>query len=207
MQYTARSMSTDVGPDRPAGNRWELTPEALASLLSFLGDDPNESGRHYELVRKRLIRIFAWRGWPRPEELADETFNRVAHKLAGGLEIEAEDPLRFFCGVAYRVAKEVMRSHQRERETLAEVRHLPPPVAADAENEERLTCLDDCLDHVGDRQRDMILRYHAGVGRERIDGRRALAEELGVPLNALRIRAHRLREALESCVRDCLKVK
>lgn len=200
-------MSSDPGPERPAGGRWELTPEALASLLSYLGDDQEEAGRHYELVRKRLIRIFAWRGWEQPEELADETFNRVAHKLAGGLEIEAEDPLRFFCGVAYRVAKEVQRGRQRERESLAEVRHLPPPAAADPESEERMTCLDDCLDQVGERQREMILRYHAGVGRERIDGRRALADELGVPLNALRIRAHRLRESLERCVRDCLKVK
>jgi DNA-directed RNA polymerase specialized sigma24 family protein len=201
-------MTSNAGARGPGEERrWELTPEALASLLAFLGPDEDEAARAYERIRRRLVQIFDWRGCPRPEELADETFNRVAHKLAGGLEVEAEDPLRYFCGVAYRVFKEVLREKQREREALAEVRHMPPPAGNDSEEETRLVCLDDCLSGIGDNQREMMLRYHTGDGRKRIDSRHALAEELEVPLNALRIRVHRLRVKLEACVRDCLKVK
>lgn len=201
-------MTSDAGARGPGEERrWELTPEALASLLAFLGPDEDEAAQAYERIRRRLVQIFDWRGCQRPEEMADETFNRVAHKLAGGLEVEAADPLRYFCGVAYRVFKEVLREQQREREALAEVRHMPPPAAADPEDEPHLACLDDCLSGFGELQRELILRYHTGDGRERIDNRQALAEELEVPLNALRIRVHRLRVKLEACVRDCLKVK
>lgn len=186
--------------------RWRLTAEALASLLDFLGPDRHEAGRAYERIRRRLVQILEWSGCARPEELADETFDRVAHKLAGGLEVQAEDPLRYFCGVAYRVLKEVLREEQKERAALAEVRHLPP-AAADGEDERLLDCLDDCLTSIGEPRRRLLLRYHAGEGRERIDDRRALAEELGLPLNALRIRVHRLRAKIETCVLDCMKVK
>jgi DNA-directed RNA polymerase specialized sigma24 family protein len=201
-------MASDAGaPETDGERRWELTPQALASLLAFLGPEEEAAARVYERIRRRLVQIFEWRGCARPEELTDETFNRVAHKLADGLEVEAEDPLRYFCGVAYRVFKEVLREQQKERQALAEIRHLPPPAAADPEAESRLGCLDLCLDGVETGQRDLILRYHTGDGRERIGNRQALAEELEVPLNALRIRVHRLRVKIEACVRDCLKVK
>lgn len=201
-------MSSDAGARGTGDQRsWELTPEALASLLGFLGPDEEVAARAYERIRTRLVQIFEWRGCARPEELTDETFDRVTRKLVGGLEVEAEDPLRYFCGVAYRVFKEVLREEQKERAALAEVRHLPPPAGADPEAESRMGCLDLCLDRIEPPQRDLILRYHTGDGRERIDNRQALAEELEVPLNALRIRAHRLRAKLEACVRDCVKVK
>lgn len=200
-------MASDAGARGTGERRWELTPEALASLLAFLGPEEEEAARVYQQIRKRLVQIFEWRGCARPEELTDETFDRVARKLADGLEVEAEDPLRYFCGVAYRVFKEVLREQQKERRALAEIRHLPPPPGADPEAESRLECLDLCLDGVESTQRDLILRYHTGDGRERIDNRQALAEELEMPLNALRIRVHRLRVKIEACVRDCLKVK
>ena len=38
-------------------------------------------------------------------------------------------------------------------------------------------------------ERDLLLRYHQGENN--IRNRKALASELGVPLNALRIRVHR----------------
>lgn len=201
-------MPSDVGaPGTGGGRRWELTPAALASLLAFLGPEEEAAARAYERIRRRLLKIFEWRGCDRPEELTDETFDRVARKLAEGLEVEADDPLRYFCGVAYRVFKEVLREEQKGRSALAEIRRLPPPAAADPEAERRLGCLDACLGEVEPAQRDLVLRYHAGDGRERIDDRHALAEELDVPLNALRIRVHRLRVKLEACVRACLSAK
>ena len=111
-----------------AASRWELTGDALDRLLAALGDDREEAGRHYLEIRRRLERLFAWRGCTSPDELADETINRVAHKLAAGVEIRAEDPFRYFCAVAFLVFKEILRHQRRERAALDEVRHQPPPL-------------------------------------------------------------------------------
>jgi DNA-directed RNA polymerase specialized sigma24 family protein len=75
-----------------------------------------------------------------------------------------------------------------------------PPFA----EEPQLHCLDQCLAELNDPHRELILRYHEGEKGIRIRNRIRLARELGMELNALRIRAHRIRAALQKCVRDCL---
>lgn len=176
-----------------------LTREALDSLLEYLGPDRRAAGERYEEIRGRLIRLFQWRGCDQPEELADETINRVAEKIAAGLEIRSDDPFRYFCGVGHLVFKEILRRQQRERAALEEVRHLPPPPAPD-EEDERLARLRDCMQALEADQRSLILDYHRGDGGDRIRLRRAIAERLSVPINALRIRVHRIRARLEECV-------
>ena len=52
---------------------------------------------------------------------------------------------------------------------------------------------------------DLIGGYYQGETSVKIHNRRSLAAKLGVPLNALRIRALRIRERLEACVEGCLK--
>lgn len=176
-----------------------LTREALDSLLDYLGPDRRAAGERYEEIRGRLIRLFQWRGCDQAEELADETINRVADKISTGLEIRSDDPFRYFCGVGHLVFKEILRRQQRERSALEEVRHLPPPPEPD-EEDERLARLRECMEALEADQRSLILDYHRGEGGERIRRRRAIADRLGVPINALRIRVHRIRVRLEQCV-------
>jgi DNA-directed RNA polymerase specialized sigma24 family protein len=196
-------------PDRTTdgGARWELTGEALDRLLDALSPDRAEAGRRYVDIRDRLVRLFAWRGCPYPEELSDETINRVAHKVAAGIEIRADDPFRYFCGVAYLVFKEILRREKRERAALEQVRHHPAPPADEngAEDERRLGCLRACLAALGGEGRELLLAYHRGERGERIRARQRLATGLGIPMNALRIRIHRLRGRLEVCVAGCLE--
>ena len=186
-------------------DRWALTPEALGSLLDFLDPDPESAGRRYQEIRVRLARIFEWRGCAYPEELVDETMNRVAHKLHAGVVVEADDPFHYFCGVAFMVFKEVLRAERRERAALAEIRHLPPPLPED--EDDRMECLRRCIDELSQAERDLILRYYTGEGRTRIRCRQRLAADLDKPMNALRIQAFRLRGRLEECVRSCLTMK
>jgi hypothetical protein len=47
--------------------------------------------------------------------------------------------------------------------------------------------------------------YYAGEKRARIERRQRLAAQLGIEINALRNRALRLREKLETCVENCLR--
>jgi DNA-directed RNA polymerase specialized sigma24 family protein len=187
------------GAHNSSAVRRMLTREALDSLLDYLGPDRRAAGERYEEIRGRLVRLFQWRGCDQAEELADETINRVADKIASGLEIRSEDPFRYFCGVGHLVFKEILRRQQRERAALEEVRHLPPPPEPD-EEDERLAWLRDCMEALETDQRSLILDYHRGEGGERIRRRRAIAERLGVPINALRIRVHRIRARLEECV-------
>lgn len=180
-----------------------MTAEEFASLLSLLDPDRERAAELYEETRRKLIRLFEWRACEFPEELADETLDRVAKRLAGGLQIEAKDPYSFFCGVAYRLYQEVLRANAKKRQALSSG-DWPPPDAPEEESEDRrLTCIRTCLDRLPAEQRQLILDYHAGD--DRIRSRQQLSERLGIPTNALRIRVHRVRRLLGECLDQCLE--
>lgn len=184
-----------------------LTPESFEILLAQLHPSRERAGELYEAIRRKLIRLFEWRGCACPEDLTDETFNRVARKLAEGVKLHSADPYSYFCGVAHLRFKEVSRSAARERRALdAHGDLLLPtalPVVPDEEpGDRRLDCLRKCLAALPADPRDLMLKYYQGDGN--IRNRKALSQELGIPLNALRIRVHRLRRKLESCLDDCL---
>lgn len=187
------------------GRRAGLTAEEFEALLAHLAPDREQAGERYEDIRRRLVRLFEWRHCAAPEELADEAINRVARRLAQGIEIHAESPFGYFCGVAHHVGQEMLRERGRERSTfrtastLAALAAEPEPGA-----ERRLACLHACLARLPGDQRRLILQYHQGGERARIDGRQRLARELGIGANALRIRAHRIRRRLEDCCARCL---
>jgi RNA polymerase sigma factor (sigma-70 family) len=186
-------------PDR--SGRHDLSREALERLLALLDPDPVKAARRFQQLRGRLTRLFEWRGARFPEDLTDETISRVARKLDEGLEIRSDDPFRYFCGVAHLVFKEVLRERKRERQLLDPAAWVPrEEAAAEEPDDERMEALQECLDRLSPISRDLILDYHEGERRNRIENRRAIAERLGVPLNALRIRVHRIRTKIERCV-------
>jgi hypothetical protein len=51
------------------------------------------------------------------------------------------------------------------------------------------------------------MQYYQDEKRDKIDHRKGLAERLGIPLNALRSRAQRMRDRLEKCVSECVEKK
>lgn len=178
----------------------DLSRESLERLLELLDPEREVAARRYQQLRRRLIRLFEWRGARFPDDLTDETISRVARRLDDGVEIRSEDPFRYFCGVAHLVFKEVLRERKRDR-LLQDPASWPPTSDDQPESDdERMTILQECLGKLGDEQRTLILEYHEGEKRERIENRRALAERLGIELNALRIRVHRTRLKLERCV-------
>lgn len=181
----------------------DMNRECLERLLALLDPDPAKAARHYQLLRKKLTRLFEWRGARFPEDLADETISRVARKLDEGVEIRSDDPFRYFCGVAHMVFKEVLRERKRERQLL-DPGNWSPPADPEEPDDERMAFLQECLDRLPESNRHLILAYHEGERRERIENRRLLADELDIPLNALRIRVHRIRAKLERCVKKRL---
>ena len=182
----------------------DMSRDSLERLLALLDPDPAKAARCYQLLRKKLTRLFEWRGARFPEDLADETISRVARKLDEGVEIRSEDPFRYFCGVAHLVFKEVLRERKRERQLLEPGNWTPSQIPEEEPDDERMAFLQECLDRLPEGNRHLILSYHEGERRERIENRRLLADELDIPLNALRIRVHRIRAKLERCVKKRL---
>jgi DNA-directed RNA polymerase specialized sigma24 family protein len=182
-----------------------LTPETFGKLLDSLDSDREAAGTKYEQLRRILIRFFEWRGAPFPHEHADETFDRVSRKLAERVMIAN------IGGYCYEVARlvclEALKGPERTLVPLEST--VVPPLAAPstdatAGKEERLACLETCLQQLPQDSRDLILDYYRDDKRARIEGRKALAERLGLQRETLANRAQRVRDRLEACVTACL---
>ncbi|HUV14223.1 MAG TPA: hypothetical protein VMY18_11315 [Acidobacteriota bacterium] len=194
--------------DRSSGKK-PRTAEGFDDLLNFLvcnrsldGLKPWEvqdlQGQVYEQIRRKLIRLFRWRGSEAPEELVDNTFDRVSQRLPD-LPSFVGDPSHYVCGVARLIFLESLRQRK--------LPELPPEIQTDKEDEEALDCLDNCLELLGPVQRELILEYYRGERRAKIDHREALARQVGTNVNALRIQTCRIRTRLRKCVTKCLGQK
>ena len=182
-----------------------LSPEAFEKLLAFLHGDPARAPEEYQRLHQKLVAIFEWRSCSSPEDLADETFNRVGRRLADGLEVRVEEPMRYLRGVANNIAREDYKRAARQRDALDGYRYLQSGRPPSEETDERRGCLHQCLKRLSPNDRKLILSFYRGEKSARIASRRNQAEELGISRTALRIRAHRLRKELEKCVEKCMK--
>jgi DNA-directed RNA polymerase specialized sigma24 family protein len=177
-----------------------LTRESFAKFLANLDPDPERGGEMYEQLRRKLIRIFEWRGSATPEELADETLNRLARKIEEGEVIR--NLSGYAGGVARLVWLESLKEQERERIALEDLSGSSQYAART--DSPRVECFESCLESLPVESRALILDYYREEKSAKIELRKQLAEKLGMPLNALRIRAHRIRIQLETCVNDCL---
>jgi DNA-directed RNA polymerase specialized sigma24 family protein len=191
----------ETGPRR---QKWELTGEALEKFLAALDPDSHRAGEKYETIREALISFFDWQGGLSPEDLCDETLNRVVRKIDEG-EVVRNIPA--YCrAVARLVLLEDRIVTTARRADVEELAALPAP--APVENcDERSEWLKNCLRELPLESRQLVLQYYKEDKQQNIDARAALAARLGVPLNALRSRIQRLRDRLEHCVRRAMQRK
>lgn len=188
-----------------------LTEHAFARLLTWLDDGAESQGDTYLEMRRRLVAYFDRRNRPSADELADETLNRIARTLETSGEIKITPPARYCYVVAKFVLLEDFRRDRTQRRleesTGAGVAMLRAPSRDKDEatvlQEARLDCLDRCLDELKPDQRELVLEYYRDTKREKIERRREMARRLGISMNALSIRACRIRDALEACVGAC----
>jgi DNA-directed RNA polymerase specialized sigma24 family protein len=158
----------------------------------------------YGKLRERLIRIFARRGCEIPQDLADETISRVLGRLPQISESYVGDPLLFILAVARNVYREYAR---RPRMVPFDDRDRQPDLRGDeVSRRERMSdCLESCLEELEPKDRRLIREYYRHDEASKIDQRRVLAKEMGLGINALWIRAFRIRQRLAGCVLDCSK--
>lgn len=180
-----------------------MTREAFDKLLAAFSPDREEAGKRYESIRFKLVHFFEWRGSGAAEDRVDETINRVARKIDQGQSID--DLIGYLYGVARLIMLEARREQERAPlplETIDVMESGPQP--EEETGEARLRCLDQCLARLTPENRTLITEYYKEEKRAKIELRKLLAEKLGIPQNALRIRAHRIRMELEKCLMHCL---
>ena len=183
--------------------RQVLSQAEFDQLLSWLGPNPDKAGEKYESIRQALMELFeAWHCCE-PDELADETINRVVTKLDTIVVTFSGDPALFFYGVAKMVRHEYFRKI-RARE-LARDPPAEPTNEPDDEKELLHNCLDECLSKLPPKDKDLVLMYYEGDKRKKIDIRKRLRMELDLSGNTLRVKVHRIRNTLEECILQCLE--
>jgi len=186
-----------------------LTAANFDALMWRLDTDRNRAGDKYEEIRWKLIRFFQWSSCLDAEKLADEAFDRVAEKLVGDEE-NIQNVVAFLWGVARKVRLEALRTSSRTV-LLADLSDAAPSFAdrltirtlqnEPAEDKRRLKCLRRCIQSLSASDRRLLLEYYSP--RNRISGRRKLAQEYGLTKGALRVRATRLRSKVESLIKEC----
>jgi DNA-directed RNA polymerase specialized sigma24 family protein len=178
----------------------DLDQSSLRALLDALDPDDSEAGQKYENLRVRLIRFFRWNRCLRAEDLADAALDRLAAKVRD-VSVPIEDPGKYIIGIARMLMHEYRASEIRERKMLSHfswlLASLRSPEVAEEEHEDALS---RCLETLPRENRNLLERYYSGDTGERIRDRKALAEEMGIEVNALRNRALRLRRQLGLCI-------
>lgn len=182
--------------------------EGLESLIILLDSDgKGPAGTGYQLIRIKLIRYFEWQKCVAAEELTDETFDRVARRIAQGQQLEN---LRgFLYGVARLVLKEFEREELKKQRAFATLPKSTEQVGNHDDDDEaaqlRRDCNKKCLKDLSEADRDLMVAYCQPDGRPKKERRESLATKLGIKRENLRLRVFRVREKLDKCVADCLK--
>ncbi len=180
-----------------------IRQENFDMLLDWLDRNREVAGIKYEKIRRRLIRIFASRGCFEAEELADQTINRVILKIPKIIEDYIGEPVTYFYGVANNIYHEWLRDQKKKNYlTIPENENHYEP-----DSEIEFDCLENCLAALADKQRELIIKYYNQEKGAKIELRKSLAENLGISLNALQIKTHRIRSGLQECVRNCVSGK
>src|SRR4051812_11112551 len=106
-------MSDTSIPESTRKSDWTLTQQAFRRLLEWLDEGKGSEGDSYLEIRKRLVLFFDRKNCRLPEELADETLNRVARRLEEEGKIVGDSPARYCYIVARFVLLEWFREEKR----------------------------------------------------------------------------------------------
>jgi hypothetical protein len=184
---------------------------AFDRLLERLDPDRNRAADKYELLRRKLVKVFECRRCAAPHDLADRALEVLERRLATDV---VHDIGAFAHGVALKLCIESGRRSSRVA-SIQQWHEDSAALAVDSDPEGRivgaltaarhLQCLQPCLTKLAAADRELIIEYYRGDGPARIERRRAFAEREGLAITALRNRANAIRDRLRACVNRCLK--
>ncbi len=196
-------MANSSAPKPERKSDWVLTQNAFRQLLDWLDEGVNSDGSRYLEIRRRLVLYFDRKNCLTPDELADETLNRVARRIEDEGGISTDTPAHYCYIVArFVLLEDLRRSPQKLLDE--HVAAFPDSTEQQQQAERRLHCLERCMATLDSDERSLIVSYYQGEQRSKIENRKTIALRLGVSINALSIRACRIRTKLETCMRKCL---
>jgi len=185
-----------------------IPPESFEEILAWLDPDREVAGNMYVELHNHLVKLFRWRGCSDPEGLTDEVFNRVAKKVHEVRPTYEGNPRFYFLAVANNVVKENLKKIKTQ--VSLDEDELPKPIATKSEEDDTLDmqeCLQSCLPKLTSENRKLIVAYYAKEKQAKIDNRSELAQQLGISVETLRVKVHRIRLSLQRCIARCLELK
>ena len=187
-------------------NAHELGQDQFDALLALFSVNRDEAGEKYEQIRRGLVRYFHFKGCHDPQSLTDETINRVAAKAHEFDYSKQIKPTSYVYGFASNVLLEYRRTAGKEL-SITENQFPAGEIDGEAEDiaEAKSACLKKCLDHLPPGDKDLIIKYFAREGREKIELRQAMCDELGCTAAALHTRVFRIKAGLKKCIEECMK--
>jgi DNA-directed RNA polymerase specialized sigma24 family protein len=184
-------------------NNSRKLPARFHNLLRWLDPDNERSVERYYSIRRGLVKIFEIRGCWEAEEMADLTIDRVIEKVDSVADSFDGDPAAFFFGVAKRVFLEF----RRQPVSIEYSQSFSPTTEGQEEPSPYLDCLDSCLAGLSPERHRLIISYYSYGEGQKIADRKRMAAEAGLSIGALRLKAYRIRNALEKCIKHCLEKK
>src|SRR6478736_2620558 len=100
---------------------WSGEHNAFRRFLNWLDQGDDSGGQRYLEIRHRLVQYFDRKNCASPDELADETLQRVARRLSEEGEIRDASPAHYCYIVARFVFLEYRRSPGRAQVSLEAV--------------------------------------------------------------------------------------
>ena len=185
-----------------------VSTESLVEILTWLDPDREIAANMYVQLRHDLTKLFTFRGCTDPEGLTDEVFDRVAKKVHEVKPTYVGDPRLYFRAVANNLVKEDLK-RAKARVSLEEF-ELPEltTTGRDVDDSEDIEeCLHSCLQNLSAENRQLIVNYYAKEKQAKIDHRSELAQQLGISVETLRVKVHRIRVTLQGCIERCLESK
>jgi len=175
--------------------------EIFKELLNLLHPDEAQAAVEYQNLHQRLARFFDWNNVQDPMALADEALDRLAKRAA---EPDSNEGVHNVSAFALGIARHLLQEEARRQLKMAEIsRHWRAMESRtqEPETEALENALQQCLGKMEPERRRLIEAYYSYNSNEKIKMHQQLAEAEGLSLNALRNRALRTRQELETCIR------
>lgn len=202
IQFRENMVDGRMNSAPPDTKKPKLTNETFDKLLLLLDPNRDRAGEKYELLRLKLAHFFRARACPSVEDLADEVIDRLAKKIAEGEEIR--NVFGYCHGIARLVRLESLRNPEARRVSFDDLPVIPFMAEDEVERQSRLECFKHCLRELSEEDAALLVEYCSCDHGVRSEARQKMAEQMQIPINALRIRVHRIKTKFSQCFDKCL---
>jgi RNA polymerase sigma factor (sigma-70 family) len=150
--------------------------------------DPVRAEQRIAELWDELVKFFVWKGCRTPEDAAQEVFVRAIRKIDEGAVITTPHIRTYFFGFARNLLLEGWKPSRETPLEPEQAERISAPDAGDIDDElDAKRLLERCLGVLSEPDRQLIVDYFTS-------DRDALAVKLGLSVENLRVKVHRIRK-------------